>query len=233
MRGWARRLARGLLWLALGWLSITTAVVLLLRFVDPPTSAFMLRDRLDAWWHDEPRYVFRHQWVDSEHVAANLKLAVIASEDQKFASHHGFDFESIEDALQARERGRRVRGASTLTQQVAKNLFLWPGQSWLRKGIEAYFTVLIETLWSKRRIMEVYLNSAEFGRGVYGAEAATRSFFNKPAQQINASEAALLAAVLPNPRRMRVANPSAYVRRRQAFIQAQMRDLGSAAARAL
>jgi len=221
-----QRLARGLLWLLLGWLVLTIGAVLLLRFVDPPTSAFMVRDRFGAWWHNEPRYQFRHSWVDGARISSQLKLAVIASEDQKFPEHYGFDLASINDALEARENGRRVRGASTITQQVAKNLFLWPGQSWLRKGIEAYFTVLIETLWSKRRIMEVYLNVAEFGRGTYGAEAAGRRFFGKPAAQLTADNAALMAAVLPNPVRLRIASPSIYVRSRQTFILRQMRGLG-------
>ena len=224
---------RGLRWLALGWLVLSIGAVLLLRFVDPPTSAFIVRDRLDAWWHNEPRYRYRHRWVDSDRIAANLKLAVIASEDQKFLDHRGFDFESIGDALEAREQGGRVRGASTITQQVAKNLFLWPGQSWLRKGIEAYFTVLIEALWSKRRILEVYLNVAEFGRGVYGASAAAHTFFNKSAAQLTAADGALMAAVLPNPHRLRITAPSSYVKRRQAEILLQMRGIGSSEVRNL
>jgi len=220
------KIARCLLWLLLGWFTLTVGAVLLLRFVDPPTSAFMVRDRFDAWWNDEPRYQFRHSWVDGDRISAQLKLAVIASEDQKFPDHYGFDLASINDALEARENGRRVRGASTITQQVAKNLFLWPGQNWLRKGIEAYFAVLIEAFWSKRRIMEVYLNVAEFGRGTYGAEAAARRFFKKTAAQLNADDAALMAAVLPNPVRLRIVSPSMYVKSRQTFILRQMRGLG-------
>jgi monofunctional biosynthetic peptidoglycan transglycosylase len=226
LRKTIKRLARGLLWLLLGWFAITISAVLLLRFIDPPTSAFMARDRINAWWNDVPRYQFQHTWVDGKRISPHLKLAVIASEDQKFVDHYGFDLESINDALEARERGRRVRGASTITQQVAKNLFLWPGQSWIRKGIEVYFTVLIETLWSKRRIMEVYLNVAEFGRGTYGAEAAAHRYFLKSASQLNATDAALMAAVLPNPVRLRIASPSNYVRSRQSFILRQMQGLG-------
>jgi monofunctional biosynthetic peptidoglycan transglycosylase len=207
--------------------------VLLLRFIDPPTSAFMVRDQVEAWWSKEKRYEFRQQWVDGNRIAAQLKLAVIASEDQKFVDHYGFDLESINDALEARERGRRVRGASTITQQVAKNLFLWPGQSWVRKGIEAYFTVLIETLWSKQRIMEVYLNIAEFGRGTFGAEAAAQRFFGKSAARLNATEASLMAAVLPNPIRLRITAPSDYVRSRQTFIQRQMQGLGTVTVKSL
>lgn len=153
-----------------------------------------------------------------------MQLAVIASEDQKFPSHWGFDMESINDAWEARER--RQRGASTITQQVAKNLFLWRGPSWVRKGIEAYFTILIEALWPKQRVLEVYLNIAEFGRGIYGAEAASRFFYGKSAARLTSADAALLAAVLPNPVRLKVAAPSAYVRARQTWIVAQMAKLG-------
>ena len=143
---------------------------------------------------------------------------MIAAEDQNFPAHYGFDLKSINDALADRERGRRVRGASTISQQVAKNLFLWPEQSWLRKGLEAYFTVLIETLWPKQRILEVYLNIAEFGRGVFGVGAAAEVYFHKRAARLNVYDAALLAAVLPSPKRMRVNAPSSYVRSRQQWI---------------
>ena len=156
-------------------------------------------------------------------------VAVIAAEDQAFPSHDGFDFRQIDRALADRERGRRVRGASTISQQVAKNLFLWPGQSWFRKGLEAGLTVLIEATWSKRRILEIYLNVAEFGRGTWGVEAASRRYFRKGAGQLTRSDAALLAAVLPSPRRMRVDAPSAYVRRRQQEILEGMASIGGPA----
>jgi monofunctional glycosyltransferase len=156
-------------------------------------------------------------------------LAVIASEDQRFPEHGGFDFKQIEKAMDEAERGGRARGASTISQQVAKNLFLWNGRSYLRKGLEAWYTVLIEALWSKRRILEVYVNIAEFGRGVYGAEAAAQAFFRKPAARLGRGEAARLAAVLPSPKRMRADNPSAYVLRRQAEIERQMQALGGPA----
>jgi len=171
----------------------------------------------------------RYRWVDDASISPQLKVAVIASEDQNFPAHYGFDLKSINDALVDRERGRRVRGASTITQQVAKNLFLWPQQSWLRKGLEAYFTVLIETLWPKQRILEVYLNVAEFGRGVFGVGAAADVYFRKSAARLNAYDAALLAAVLPSPKRMRVNAPSNYVRERQQWILGQMRGLGGTA----
>lgn len=224
---WAR-LFRGLLWGVAGWLLLTVGTVLLLRWVDPPTSAFMLRERTVAWWAGDEAFRFRHDWSDWEDISPQAKLAVIAAEDQKFANHWGFDFKSIEDALEDRRNGGSTRGASTLTQQVAKNLFLWPGQSWVRKGLEAWFTLLIESLWSKQRILEVYLNVAEFGKGIYGVGAASTAFYKKAPARLNAQDAALLAAVLPNPKRLRVNAPSRYVRGRQQWIVGQMRALGGA-----
>lgn len=216
---------RFIAWLLASLLALSIGSVVLLRWVDPPTTAFIIRERLSAGEPGKPASV-QHRWVDWEQISPHIKVAVIASEDQKFLGHYGFDLDSINDALADRERGRRVRGASTLTQQVAKNLFLWPGQSWLRKGLEAYFTVLIETLWPKQRILEVYVNIAEFGSGVFGVGAASEIFFKKPAARISAPEAALLAAVLPNPKRMKVRSPSRYVLSRQQWILGQMRGLG-------
>lgn len=223
------RFSRVLRWIGLallGWAGLTIAVVVALRWVDPPFTAFMLEDRVRALVSRDPGYEFRQEWRDWEHISPNAALAVVASEDQNFPVHHGFDFEQIDKALAARERGRRVRGASTISQQVAKNLFLWPGQSWIRKGIEAGITVLIETAWSKQRILEVYLNVAEFGRGTFGVQAASRRYFHKDAARLTREEAALLAAVLPAPKRFRADAPSSYVRRRQAWIERQMAGLG-------
>jgi monofunctional biosynthetic peptidoglycan transglycosylase len=200
--------------------------VVLLRWVDPPTSAFILRDRIQSIFGGS--YKVEHDWTDWSAIASQMKVAVIASEDQKFPLHWGFDLEAIEDAMAANERGKRTRGASTISQQVAKNLFLWPAQNWFRKGLEAYFTLLIETFWSKQRILEVYLNVAEFGPGVYGVTTASQRYFGKQPARLSGSEAALLAAVLPNPKRYRAAAPSRYVRARQAWIQRQMRRLGGA-----
>jgi monofunctional biosynthetic peptidoglycan transglycosylase len=225
-RSLARRILRGIVYLILGWIVVTAACVLTMRWVNPWTSAFILQDRFLAWQQNDKTYVYRRQWVDLARISPAMRIAVIASEDQKFPEHWGFDFAQIGDALDDRERGRRTRGASTISQQVAKNLFLWPGQSWVRKGIEAYLTVLIEALWPKRRILEVYLNSAEFGRGIYGVEAASRAYFRKSAAQLNTYDAALLAAVLPNPVRLKAAAPSFYVRSRQSAIVSQMQRLG-------
>lgn len=206
-------------------LILSVGSVLLLRWVDPPTTAFIIREQLSAGEPGKPRSVQYH-WVDWQQISPHIKVAVIAAEDQTFPEHHGFDLKSINDALEDRESGRRVRGASTLSQQVAKNLFLWPGQSWIRKGLEAYFTVLIETLWPKRRILEMYVNIAEFGSGVFGVGAASEIYFKKPAARLSAPDAALLAAVLPSPKRMKVRSPSRYVRSRQQWILGQMRGLG-------
>jgi monofunctional biosynthetic peptidoglycan transglycosylase len=211
---------------AVAWVAATIAAIVALRWIDPPTTAFMLRDRVAALVAREPGYQFRHDWRDWNQISRQVALAVVASEDQRFPLHSGFDFKQIDKALQDRERGRRVRGASTITQQVAKNLFLWPGQSWFRKGLEACITVVIELTWSKQRILEVYLNVAEFGRGTYGVEAAAQRYFHKSASRLNRPEAALLAAVLPNPVLLRVDRPSNYVRNRQRWIESQMGGLG-------
>ncbi len=207
-------------------LACSVLAVLPFRWLPVPMTSFMLQDRVGALFSGEEGYRYAHDWVSWEEISPNAAVAVIAAEDQKFPDHWGFDFESIDKAMSDAKRGRRLRGASTISQQVAKNLYLWPGQSWVRKGMEAWFTVLIEALWTKQRILEVYLNSAEFGRGTWGVEAASRRYFRKPAAGLATGEAALLAAVLPAPKRLRVDAPSAYVRRRQAWIQGQMAALG-------
>jgi monofunctional biosynthetic peptidoglycan transglycosylase len=216
-RSWLARLARAAVTTLLSTAMLSFLVVLAFRSLPVPTTAFMLQD-------DEP--VLRHEWVSWAKISGHVAVAVIAAEDQKFPVHDGFDFNAIDQALDDAGRGRRQRGASTISQQVAKNLFLWPGHSWARKGLEAWFTILIEALWPKQRILEVYLNSAEFGRGIWGVEAASRKYFGKPAALLTQREAALLAAVLPSPKRMNAANPSAYVQRRQDWILNQMRRLG-------
>jgi monofunctional biosynthetic peptidoglycan transglycosylase len=222
----AWRVLRGALLFAAAWASLTLAVVVALRFVDPPTTAFMLQSRIAALIEEPQGYRFGYEWRDWDSISRQAALAVVAAEDQKFPVHHGFDFEQIDRALADRERGGRTRGASTITQQVAKNLFLWPGRSLFRKGLEAGLTVLIELTWSKRRILEVYLNVAEFGPGTYGVQAASRRYFGKDAAALSRPESALLAAVLPAPRRYSVASPSRYVRHRQGWIERQMSALG-------
>lgn len=212
---------RWLFWLAVSPLlfaAFAVLQVLILRVVPPFTSAFMLAS--DA---AEVRY----DWVPWEDIAPSAKLAVVAAEDQKFPEHWGFDFAAIHRALDHNRHSRRVRGASTISQQTAKNLFLWSGRSWVRKGLEVGYTILIEALWPKRRVLEVYLNIAQFGPGIYGVEAAAQAYFGKPASRLTRQEAALLAAVLPNPVRLKVARPSPYVLGRARHIEAQMRALGS------
>jgi len=221
-----RRLAR---WLWRGLLAcvlLSLLAVLALRYVAPPTSAFMLARAVAAWRSGEAGFELRYRWVDWEGIAPTLPIALVAAEDQKFPYHHGFDLEAIDQAWRERGDGAPRRGASTISQQVAKNLFLWSGRSWVRKGLEAWFTALIELTWPKRRILEVYANIAEFGDGVYGVEAAARHYYGKPAAQLSAREAALLAAVLPNPKRLRVDQPSRYVGMRASWIERQVRQLG-------
>lgn len=173
-------------------------------------------------WHGQ-HLRLSHHWVPLEEMSPQLPIAVMASEDQLFMQHHGFDFKAIGQAWQERQSGKRIRGGSTISQQTAKNVFLWPGQSWLRKGLEAYFTGLIEIFWGKHRIMEVYLNSIEMGDGIYGAEAVGQLHFGCPASDLTRPNCALIAATLPNPRRFSSLHPSPYMLRRQTWILRQMR----------
>ena len=193
-----------------------------LRFVPPLGSALMVQRFVEAQSAGR-RFQIRRDWVPLSRIAPSLRAAVVASEDQTFYVHHGFDWKSLGDALRAWSDGRKLRGASTISQQVAKNLFLWPGRSIVRKALEAWFTLWIELLWPKQRILEVYLNVAELGDGVFGAEAAARRYFGQSAASLDASESALLAAMLPSPRRSNPANPSHFLRERQHWILAQIR----------
>jgi monofunctional biosynthetic peptidoglycan transglycosylase len=193
-------------------------MVLPFRWIDPPTTAFMLQD-------DSDRKPVSYEWVVWESIGTASPIAVVAAEDQKFASHFGFDLKSIRKSVEKFNDGASLRGASTITQQVAKNLYLWPSKSFLRKGIEAYLTVLIEVAWPKKRILEIYLNIAEFGPGIYGVGAASVIYFGKSPIELNDAEAALLAAVLPNPKRLRVSQPTPYLRERRNWIMGQMQRL--------
>jgi monofunctional biosynthetic peptidoglycan transglycosylase len=195
--------------------------ILALRSTPPPTSAYMLRARNEDPATGEACPEVAYHWVDGDAISPELKLAVVLAEDQRFLLHSGFDTKSIRRALREREQGR-VRGASTLSQQVAKNLFLWPGQSYLRKGIEAWLTFWIEALWSKQRTLEVYLNVAQFGPCLFGAGAASERFFGVPPSELSTEQAALLATVLPNPKKLRAHNPGPYALERRAQILALM-----------
>lgn len=216
-----RRVSKVLLWFAVG----SVLLVLLLRVVPPPGTALMVERKIESWVDGEPIDLQR-SWKPWDEISDDLKVAVIAGEDQKFSEHWGFDIGAIQAAFAHNERGGSIRGASTLSQQVAKNLFLWSGRSWLRKGLEAWFTGLIEIFWSKQRILEVYLNSVEWDEGVFGAEAAAQHHFGVSARSLSRQQASLLAAVLPNPRVWSASHPSPYVAQRAGWIRRQMSQLG-------
>ncbi|CAI0918386.1 monofunctional biosynthetic peptidoglycan transglycosylase [Serratia quinivorans] len=217
-------------WLKRGLITVVGAWLLgivVFAFLPVPFSAVMVERQVGAWLSGDFGYVAHSDWVSMDDISPQMALAVMAAEDQKFPEHWGFDVAAIEKALSHNERRpTRIRGASTLSQQTAKNLFLWDGRSWLRKGLEAGLTSGIELVWTKRRILTVYLNIVEFGDGVFGVEEASQRYFNKPAKRLTASEAALLAAVLPNPHRFKADAPSGYVIQRQQWIMRQMRQLG-------
>ncbi len=218
------RLFRWGLLAVIAFVALTALPVVLMRWWDPFSSAFMLASKIEH--ASEQDYSTHYSWVDLEHISPNAALAVIASEDQQFPFHTGFDFKSIRAAVRENAHRKRPRGASTISQQVAKNLFLWNGGGYVRKALEAWFTVLIELTWPKERILEVYLNVAQFGRGIFGVEEASRAFFRKEAARLSRPEAATLAAVLPNPIRLHADRPSAYVMSRRDWIIGQMRGLG-------
>lgn len=215
--------AYGWVWKILAGLLLTTLLIpVVLRWAPAPFSAFMLSTYA-------AHATYRYDWVPITRISPYLPIAVVAAEDQRFPQHWGFDFSAIGKAIEENKHRRRARGASTISQQVAKNLFLWSGGGYFRKGLEAYFTIIIELLWPKRRVLEVYLNIAEFGPGVFGAEAASRLYFNKPASQLSQYESALLTAVLPNPKKLRVARPSKYIQERTSHIYDQIELLGGPA----
>lgn len=192
--------------------------IVLLRWVNPPITVTQLGNWLDG-------HGLRRDYVANEKISKNLKLAVMASEDQLFAEHNGFDWGSIQKAMQHNKKKKRVRGASTISQQTAKNVFLWQGRSWVRKGLEVYFTFMIELLWSKERILDVYLNVIEMGPGTFGAEAAAQRYYKKPAAKLTRMEAARIAACLPNPKKYKVNPASPYITRRANWIVGQMNNL--------
>ncbi len=222
-------LIRVLFWLPLAFVLLTAGQVLVLKWVNPVATGFMFNRQLSAWQEKDWHYRTDYRWQPMEQISTRLPLAVVAAEDQRFPLHNGFDLAAIEKAYQHNQRGKKVRGASTISQQLAKNLFLWSGRSFVRKGLEAWYTVLIETFWSKRRILEVYVNVVEFGDGIYGAEAAAHRFFGVSAKQLTSAQSARLAAVLPSPRRYNAAKPGPYVQRRSRNIERQMRNLGGPA----
>jgi len=201
--------------------------VVLYRFVNPPITPLMLIRCVDQVFSGESLQLHK-DWKSLDEISPQLQLAVVASEDNRFLEHSGFDMEAIKkaEAYNEKKKGKKVRGASTISQQTAKNVFLWPDRTWVRKGLEVYFTFLIETVWGKKRIMEVYLNVIEMGNGIYGAEAASQKYFHKPASALSREQAALIAAILPNPRKWDPEHPTAYMLSREHWILWNMGNVG-------
>lgn len=214
------------IWSVGAFFSTSILATLIYGVLPVPMTPLMVIRSVEQW-ADGKKAVMKKDWVSMDEISIHLAPAVMCAEDQLFKEHWGFDLEAIEKAIKHNKRSKRTRGASTISQQTAKNVFLWPHRSWLRKGLELYFTGLIELVWTKRRIMTVYLNVVEFGEGIYGAEAAAQHFYRKPASKLTKYEAATLAAVLPNPRKYSVARPGQYVKRRKNWILRQMRMHGS------
>ena len=208
----------------LWFFAITILWVLIYRFINPPVTWLMVQRGFERKI-DGKDWKMEKSWRDFDELSDNLKYAAMAGEDAQFLKHWGFDVKSIQKAYNKNQAGKPIRGGSTISQQTAKNVFLWPGRSWIRKGFEAYFTTLIELLWSKKRIMEVYLNVIEMGDGIYGAETDTRFYYKKPAPRLSKAQAALLIAVLPNPRRWTPAKPTPYIYHKQYLILRNMRRI--------
>jgi monofunctional biosynthetic peptidoglycan transglycosylase len=216
-----RKIFRFFVKVMLWFIVISVAIVLLYRFVPVPVTPLMITRYIE--YKDDDKVGLSHDWVSLDEISPNLQKAVIASEDDTFLTHNGFNFKAMEKAYEGNKKGKRIKGGSTISQQTAKNVFLWQGRSYVRKAFEAYFTVLIELLWSKERIMEVYLNSIEMGKGVYGAQAAAQHWYHKDAAGLTKKEAAGIAAILPNPIKFRATNSSSYINRKQRKIIRLMR----------
>lgn len=214
-------LTRIFLW----FLLVSVLWVLVYRFINPPITLLMVLRNIERKSEGKPAKLEK-EWVDFEDMSDNMKRAAVSAEDQLFLKHIGFDVKAIEKAFVTNKSGKKIKGGSTISQQTAKNVFLWPGRSWVRKGFEAYFTLLIELLWSKERILEVYLNIIEMGDGIYGAEAAAQAYFGKSCTRLTRSQAALIAACFPNPRRWTPKNPTRYIKHRQYLIMKNMKRLG-------
>lgn len=216
-----RKFLKSLRKLVLYFLGISIGLVVLFKFIPVPFTPLMFIRTAEQIAGNE-KMVWKHDWVSINEMNINIQKAVIASEDGKFTTHNGFDVQAIQKAYKDNQKGKKIKGGSTISQQTAKNVFLWQGRSYFRKGLEAYFTVLIELIWGKERIMEVYLNSIEMGNGIYGIEAAAQYWFNKPAKNLTKSEAAAIAAILPNPRKFKAKNGTRYIERRKNAIKRQM-----------
>jgi monofunctional biosynthetic peptidoglycan transglycosylase len=220
-----RKFFRVLLFISAFFVGFSLSLVILFKWVPVPVTPLMVIRCAQQVKEGKPLKL-KHDWVPEKKISDNLRLAVICSEDQNFVTHSGFDLEAIDKAIKESKTRKRVRGASTISQQTAKNVFLWPGRSWIRKGFEVWFTALIELLWSKERILQVYLNSIEMGNGIYGAEAAAGFYFRTAAVKLSARQSAAIAAILPNPRKYNAANPGPYVSGRIGWIMEQMQQYG-------
>jgi len=204
---------------------ITIGMTILYRFLPIPVTPLMAIRWVEQIFDEKKEVRFKKDWVSIDKISRHMPQAVVAAEDQKFLDHFGFDIEAMEKAWEGNKKGKRIKGASTITQQTAKNVFLWPGRNLIRKGLEAYFTLLMEIFWSKERIMEVYLNVIEMGEGIYGIEAAAQTYYKKPAAKLSRQESAMIAAVLPNPRRWTPTRPTPYIYGRQSWILRQMNNI--------
>jgi monofunctional biosynthetic peptidoglycan transglycosylase len=224
MKGFFKKLFKFIFKAIIVFLVLSIFSVIVYRWVPVPFTPLMIIRNVEQWGKGE-KAPFEHDWVPLDKISSNLGKAVIVSEDQKFLTHSGFDFEAIEKAFEKNKKRKRIKGGSTISQQTAKNVFLWPQRSYVRKGFEVYFTFLIEVFWGKERILEVYLNSIEMGNGVYGAEAAAQHWFRKPAAKLSKYEAASIAAILPNPRKYKATNSSGYIERKKNWIMRQMNYL--------
>lgn len=226
MKSFFQKIKKWMVKITISFVIVSVVSVILFRWIPIPFTPLMVIRSVEQL-ADGKKAVFEHQWVPLDKISNNLAKAVIVSEDQKFIQHFGFDIEAIEKAFEGNQRGKKIKGGSTITQQTAKNVFLWPQRSYIRKGFEMYFSLLIEVFWSKERILEVYLNSIEMGNGIYGAEAAAQHWFRKPAAKLTKYEAASIAAILPNPRKYKAKGSSNYVERRKNWIIRQMGYYGS------
>ncbi len=220
-----KRLLRFLYTVMLWFLGLSISLVVIYKFIPVPFTPLMIVRFIETKNSDQ-EVSFDHDWEPLENISPNLQKAVIASEDGTFLQHHGFDFNAMGKALKNNQKGKKIKGGSTISQQTAKNVFLWQGRSYLRKGLEAYFTFLIELVWGKERIMEVYLNSIEMGNGIYGAQAASRHWYHKDASHLSVKEAAGIAAILPNPRKFKASNSSSYTNKRKTKIVRLIRRMG-------
>lgn len=220
-----KTIKRILCWIVGAFFASTILCVVAYRFIPVYYTPLMFIRLAEQMSSDEYEVKLHHKWVSLDEMSKYMPVAVMASEDQLFLDHHGFDYDAMTKAVERNKKGKKIYGASTITQQTAKNVFLWPGRSWTRKGFEVYFTVLIECLWGKERIMEVYLNSIEMGNGIYGVEAVAKDHFDKTASELSRSECAQIAATLPNPRKFSSKNPSPYMQKRRRWIENQMKHI--------